>query len=252
MKTRYAVPFAMTFLATFSLGSFAGSSTSNETLSIGAIVYSEPSVYTGGKRNEDLLPYVEWESENWFFRNYSLGSYLATGDDWYLTAGIGYDAFGDYQRGDSSKLKDMKKLDPVYSAAVSAGVYGSFGHLDLSYLQDISDNHGGGVAVLRYSLPFEAQNWTIEPHISMTYAGPQAARYYLGVEAADAKAGRPEYRPDRALRYRSGINISRLFGGSHRVLFDLSHNRYSGEVKDSPIVDRDSTWGLSAGYVYEF
>lgn len=243
---------SLTVLTAHSTGCLADASEDDGELSVGIIGYSEPSIYTGGERSDNLLPYLAWESGNWFFRDYTLGSYLAGGDSWYLSAALGYDVFGDVNRGDSPQLKDMKELDPVYSAGVSAGLFGSLGYLSLSYWQDISDNHRGGATVLSYSLPVEAHRWTIEPHLSVTYAGSQAARYYLGVEADEARAGRPEYRPDQAYHYRAGINISRLFGRSHRVLFDLSHRRFSDEIEDSPIVDRNTTWAVSAGYVYEF
>ncbi|WKD29960.1 MipA/OmpV family protein [Halomonas sp. KG2] len=252
MKIRSLIPLATAILATYSPWSFSQEQESADTFAIGLIAYTEPSLYVGGKDNADLLPYIEWESDNWFFRDYSLGSYLAGGDNWALSAAISYDAFGDVERGNSPELKDMKKLDDIYTAAVSVDWFGSLGYLTLGYRQDISGNHNGGSAVIGYGYPLEFQQWRIEPHVSLTYAGSQVARYYVGVDADDVKVGRPAYRPEGAYQYQAGISLSRSFGESHRLLIDFSQRRFSDEVHDSPIVDNDHLWSISAGYLYAF
>lgn len=252
MKIFSLIPLAMTILATYSPWSFSQDQENADTFSIGLIAYTEPSLYVGGKGNAGLLPYIEWESDNWFFRDYSLGSYLAGGDNWALSAAISYDAFGDVERGNSRELKDMKKLDDIYTAVVSVDWFGSLGYLTLGYRQDITGNHNGGSAVIGYGYPLEFQRWRIEPYVSLTYAGSQVTRYYVGVGADDAKVGRPAYRPGGAFQYQTGVSLSRLFGESHQLLVNVSHRGFSNEVHDSPIIDKDHLWSISAGYLYAF
>jgi len=252
VKVMPLITLTTAILAAHSPWCWGQASDNDSELAIGLIAYAEPSIYQGGSHNEGLLTYVEWEWQNWFFRDYSLGSYLAGGDNWYLSAAISFDAFGDVKRGGSGVLEDMKKLDDIYTAEVSTGWFGSLGYLALSYWQDISDNHGGGAAVVSYGYPLELWKWRIDPHVSLTYAGSQVARYYVGVDADEAKAGRPEYRPGRSFQYQAGVSLSRFFGESNQVLIGLNHRRLSSAVYKSPIVDRRHTWSVSAGYVYVF
>jgi len=252
VRTMPLVPMATAILVTYSSCSLGQSSENDYELAIGLVAYTEPSIYAGGGDNEGLLTYVEWEWQNWFFRDYSLGSYLAGGENWYLSAAISFDAFGDVDRGGSPELKDMKELGDIYTAGLGVGWLGSVGYLELNYRQDISDNHKGGSAVLRYGYPLNVRQWSVDPQISLTCVSSQVARYYVGVKATEAKAGRPAYRPGRACQYQAGVHLSRLYGNAHRVVLGVAHRGFSSDIDDSPIVDRNPVWSVSAGYLYEF
>ncbi|OOF22609.1 hypothetical protein BZJ19_14345 [Salinivibrio proteolyticus] len=221
-------------------------------LTVGLVGYTEPSIYLGGENDQDIELVVEAQWEGIFYRNDTLGVYLAESDSWYVSAGVGDDVFGDHARGDSKTLKDMKSLDKVYTANLTTGWITSVGYFELGYHHDISDNHNSGAVVGRYGAPMEQGPWVLDPQVSLTCVGRAVSRYYVGVSAQDAKAGRPTYQPDQTCMLQSDLNLYYRFGRAHHLLLGVSYRHYGDEVSDSPIVDRDDLWSFNTGYLYTF
>lgn len=252
MKALSALIIATSLITTHATLAWGQSPDDDHHLTLGVFAFTEPSIYVGGKDTTSVIPYFDWEWHNWFFRDFSFGTYLAATDNWYLSSAIALDAFGDVSRGDSKSLKDMEKLKDIYTFVVSTGLYGELGELSLSYSQDVSGNHNGGYAQLNYQYTYRLRKWSINPHVSLTYANAPTIRYFMGVDADEVNASRPLYQPNGAYTYETGVAISRLFGRSHRFLVNLNHRYYSNEVHNSPIINREHIWSVGAGYLYEF
>lgn len=224
----------------------------DHSLAMGVAAFQQDAMYVDGSTNQNSTVMVEWEWENWFISNFSVGSYLAASDNWYLAAAIEADSFLDVDRGESRQLADMRKLDNAYTLSLIMGYEGKAGSLRFSLNHDISNTHDGNKVSARYSYPFEINDWVLEPSLSIEYVSSAVVDYWVGVSKKEAKVGRAEYGPGSGLQYSMGLSLSRNFMHKHLIFLDVTHKEFSKQVTDSPIIDNDKALFMSAGYLYVF
>ena len=76
--------------------------------------------------------------------------------------------------------------------------------------------------------------------------------YYYGVRAAEARPGRPAYRPSNT--WNLDINVTALIslGPKWSLVSVLNREGFGSSIKNSPIVERSSAWGLVTALSYNF
>jgi outer membrane protein len=221
-------------------------------LAIGVAAFQQDAMYSGGSANQNSALMVEWEWNNWFISNFSVGSYLAASDNWYLAAAVEGDSFLDVDRGDSKLLADMQELDNAYMFSLITGYEGELGSFRFSLNQDISNTHDGKKVKARYSHPFLISGWSLEPSLSIEYVSSSVVDYWVGVSTKEARVGREQYKPGSSFHYSMGLSLSRIFMHKHLIFLDVTQQAFSKQVADSPVINNDKAVFLSAGYLYVF
>lgn len=222
-------------------------------ISLGIAVFHENSPYLGADGRTQELPFLSIEWGPLFFEGDSLGMFLYGGENWKIAVSVGFDMFGDTNRGNSLELKDMAELDDVYNASIMTFYEAGWGALDLQLSTDISNKHDGTTASLSYSYPLSYKSWELSPYLSAQWVSSEVTEYYVGVSEVDAKKGRPAYASTSGTNFGLGINGVYSINDKHSLFADLKGTLYSDELKDSPIIDTDdAVLSVIVGYLYHF
>ena len=220
-------------------------------LAAGAGVWVEQSPYVGGDRRVEVLPLLFVQMGRFYLRGPTLGVYLYGGDALSVSAGVSLD-FADTRRGDSPQLADMAELDDVLLGEIEVSYEADWGELDLELAADISGTHDGYVAGLSYGYPLQIGRWEIEPEAGVEWRSAKVNRHYYGVGAAEVLPSRPLYEPDAGVVYELGVTLTYPFAERHALSLVAGAERFSSEVSDSPIVERDSVASVGVSYLFRF
>lgn len=140
----------------------------------------------------------------------------------------------------------------AYEAGLEAILDGEWGQLQLSVLQDVSDQHAGQRVDVTYSQTKIHKRWLISPSVGIAWKSSSLTDYYFGVEPDESNRIVPEY---------TAGSTHNLFG---RILFSYAINkdlfwgtaveyeRLGDKIADSPIVVNDSVLTAYTGIKYRF
>lgn len=182
------------------------------------------------------IPGVSWSFSKQPKREIYLGAAL---DEW------------DHKRGDSAQLKDMHALKQAANVRLGATWKQPKGVTNLEIGQDVRA-HKGQQAKVRFTYnpePYEAQ---LRPYVEGQWLSSKMADYYVGVNADEAKAGRPSYEAGNAFALKAGLKYERPLTQRITLNAGLDGTTYSKEITDSPIIARDVVWGTYAGATYRW
>ncbi len=182
------------------------------------------------------IPGLSWSFSKQPKREIFLGAAL---DEW------------DYKRGDSAQLKDMHDLKQAVNVRLGATWKQAKGVTNLEIGQDIRA-HKGQQAKLRFTYnpePYQAQ---LRPYVEGQWLSSKMADYYVGVNADEAKAGRPAYESGNAFALKTGLKYERPLTQRISLNAGVDATAYSAAITDSPIIARDVVWGTYAGATYRW
>ena len=135
----------------------------------------------------------------------------------------------------------------VLQAELPAGV-----DLELGYRHDILDRIGGGEASLNISRKLQSGIFRVTPQLGLNYLSAELSNYDFGVPASAATATRPVYQLDSTFSIEAGIGLLVEIKRGWLLLVNISVEKLSDEVADSPIVDQDSVFKGFAAINYTF
>jgi len=124
--------------------------------------------------------------------------------------------------------------------------------LEMSVLTDVLDRHNGQEVSMSLSRNFRGKRWSVTPGIGAVWRTSNYNQYYFGVGESEATPERPAYKADGDLDallrvfYRLEISESWSLLASGRMEF------LGGEIRNSPIVDKDYVLGSFMGINYAF
>lgn len=226
---------------------------SSYNLVLGLAFLSVPSIYLNHKRNEQIIPIIEWSWKNWFIRDFRFGSYVAANDQWYLSSSLGIESIASVNREKNNfTSSNLKNRDEVYNAALTWGWIDPWGIIRMSLERDISQGHNSQSVSLAYSCELSITAWSIEPYAKLKYLPNKVVNYYYGIEQSEVKSGYPAYQARHAYTAHIGINVTYAMNQSHALIFSTGYQEISSEIKNSPIVERDGVASITAGYIYAF
>jgi outer membrane scaffolding protein for murein synthesis (MipA/OmpV family) len=182
------------------------------------------------------IPGLSWSFSKQPKREIFLGTAL---DEW------------DYKRGDSTQLKDMHDLKQAVNLRLGATWKQAKGVTNLEIGQDIRA-HKGQQAKVRFTYnpaPYDAK---LRPYVEGQWLSSKMADYYVGVNADEAKVGRPAYEAGNAFAFKAGLKYERPLTQRITLNAGLDGTTYSKEITDSPIIARDVVWGTYAGATYRW
>lgn len=164
--------------------------------------------------------------------------------------GVGLDEW-DHERGDSAQLKDMHELD----RAINLRVGGAWKVLNGVTLFDIAQDmtaHKGTQLKARYTFNPEPYQAIFRPYGEVQWLSDKVTDYYVGVNADEAKAGRPAYQADAAFAFKAGVGVEQPLSPKLTLVGDVAVTAYDAEISDSPIIERSSVWSGALGLRYRW
>lgn len=224
-------------------------------IGLGVSTTQEP--YIDIDRDTDILPLLHFENRYIRFRGTTLEFKLPS-----LTLGetnsisfrlIGrWDGSG-YEASDADILSGMEEREGGIWAG--AGVIWQTRPVNVSayWTHDVSGNSKGQQLTLGINRTWGlSERFTLTPRIGVTWSSSDYIDYYYGVQASEARQGRPEYNASSGVSAELGLQGTYRVTENHAIMFDAQIRSLSSEEKDSPLVDESTEARFSLGYMYEF
>lgn len=240
---KYALCAALAFLATVQTPANAAEP---RQWNIGLAATVDQSPFVGGDTQIGVKPVII--KENGFDITGPAWSFSATpAREFYIGAGL--DEW-DAERGDSAALQDMAKLDRAINLRVGSVWKLTTGTISADLAQDVAA-HEGVQAKLRYThhpdMPLN-----LRPYAELQWLSADLTDYYVGVDAAEAKADRPAYQADDSLALKVGVKMEKPLSRRLTLVGSVSANSYDSAIADSPIIESNTVWGGYAGAAYRW
>jgi len=218
--------------------------------SLGASYRVQTSPYKDEETLDDFLPLIMYSGEKFYLAGTSLGIHLVDNESWQINAFTAY-RFGGFNEENSDFLDGMERDDSV-DLGISFTRNTNWGEFSLTPAADISDNHRGWEAELRWQRDYQRGRWRWQPWIGITYQNSQLSQYYYGVEQDEVELNRPAYQTGSSVSGGIGVNIDYRLNSDIYLSLSLEHERLDDNLADSPIVDEQNLSKMTFGIRHPF
>lgn len=248
-----AAASALSFQAIASDAIGPGDSDSKWILGASLGVYNNP--YSGEDNTAEIAPNIRYNGERFFIKGGTLNLHLAETHGFSGGLKLALDAGflserSDYE--DNEKLAGLKERE----GSVLGGIYmnhdTSLGRLNFSALTDLSDEHDGQIAKLKYTFDLTAGKWNINPLLGVEWMSDEFVNHYTGVSANEATATRTIYSGEETINVFAGIRARYEITDKWDVNVASGVVKLGSEITDSPIVEDDVVYQASLGFNYNF
>ncbi|WP_213993676.1 MipA/OmpV family protein [Sodalis sp. dw_96] len=224
------------------------------TWSLGASALYSTSPYKGGDEKVLPFPVINYDGESVYLQGLSAGYYLWKDQQNQLSLTAAYSPFGFKPSDDDYGY--MKQLDRRRSTVMAGLRYrfsASWGIIRTEYLGDILNESNGFTADLAYLYPFTFDRLTLLPGIGAAWASGNQNDYYFGVSQSESRrSGLNQYQADDGWSpYLEMTAVYALTDSWHASVM-ARYTRLNSEVKDSPMVNANSTTTVGVGLTYRF
>ena len=160
---------------------------------------------------------------------------------------------GAYEEEDSAYLEGMGDRKDSLFAGLALQSKGPAGvQISAGYEHDALDRVGGGTGRLALRRGWQFGKFSISPSAGLNWLSAELAGHEFGVEADEARAGRPEYRPGDAVNFEAGLAVSAEVHREWRALVSASSEFLARELRDSPLVDESQVLHFFGVVSYTF
>jgi outer membrane protein len=190
--------------------------------------------------------------DRWFFQG------IRGGYEWLRAGPFTANAFAQPQfRGleaaDSPFLDGMEDRSLSMDGGVELIYRGRYGGFRLAALSDVlGRNDGQEVSLLAVTGAPLGEGRLVLVGFGPRWVSANRVDYYYGVRPGEATARRPVYEPAATVNW--DLNVTGLIdlGSRWTALLLLNREAFGSEIRESPIVERDATWGLIAALSFRF
>lgn len=224
--------------------------------SAGIGVIDSPSPYIGMDRQTNVIPVLGYEGENFYLRGPAAGYYLARDQKWSVSIGLQLAPSRlDTDESDDARIKRLDDRDFSVLGGLRARYGADWGALEAIVATDVSGKHHGQYAEVAYKYPISLLGKTLRltPGLGINHYSADYADYYFGVSAAESvRSGFAQYQPGSTQN--SFVELGALWqiNANWQLVGSLRQIWLGSELKDSPIVEDDTTSSAYAGVVYRF
>jgi outer membrane protein len=224
----------------------------NFSLALGAGVIVSPRPYVGAGSRIFPIPSIELEYKGWFFRGIR-GGYGFIRTERFTASLYAQARFSGLESDSSPFLQGMEDRKKSMDAGIELSYRGRPVGFRINYLGDVLGRNKGqeatflvtsGVPLGRRGIVLAGigPRWLSENHVG----------YYYGVRAIEAAPSRPAY--SGKATYNLDINLTAIINlSSHwRLLAIVNREGFGAGIKDSPIVDRNSSYAFITSMDYKF
>lgn len=122
--------------------------------------------------------------------------------------------------------------------------------LDLAAETDLLDTHAGQRSTARVARSWQLGAMSITPSAGVEWLAPAISAHRYGVTEAEAGDRRPAYRPGAALNWNLGLGARYMLGDATALIANGTLTVLDPDIKDSPIVIRNSLFSLFLALTY--
>lgn len=208
----------------------------------------------GEKINYRAFPYIAYRGERFFIEGLELGYHLIRPErdsDLSLSLDI---------IGAARPIAGSSRNKITADAGLRLGIAGSFGAIQLSGLQDVTDTHNGTELSATYSYSFEGDSWSLTPSVGVTWQSEKLANHMWGVTQAQqdklvekGKPALPVYQvTESAVNYSAGLMWTYRFADSWSVIAFGNATWLDKAIRANPGINEkfDATIGLGLAYSF--
>mgnify|MGYP000046815913 CR=1 FL=1 len=159
---------------------------------------------------------------------------------------------------DKHIIKDNEALTGVEqrNATEDLGMYlihnSRYGQLRLRALEEISGEHDGRSADATYIFHLTANDWRINPYVSVAYESKDLVSHFYGVSAEEATTNRLVYDGKDSVNLSMGINARYDITQNWEVGLGASVLKLGEGISDSSLIDKDLLYTASISANYNF
>lgn len=157
-----------------------------------------------------------------------------------------------YEASDSPFLQGMSDRDSSFWVGGAATWRTGIANLSAEVLGDAMGNSKGTRAKLQIDRRFASGSFGFTPRLAADWVDKKYVDYYYGVTPGEARAGRPEYQGESTVNTEIGMRIDWRVAPKHAVFLDMGATRMGSAIKNSPLVEKDTQYGVGLGYFYRF
>jgi len=220
----------------------------NAAMSVGATATDSDSGYIGDHSEFIAYPWLAYQKGRFFLYGLSAGYGIATGDHYAFSVLT----VPEIWRRSSSQLGGMHDLQFSMDGGANLAVWGPVGSVSFGIFHDLLGRSAGGKVRFAYSAKIPLGGGLISPSIGFVREDSNFANYYYGVNAAEARPGRPAYRPGPAMNPTAQLKYEIPFADRWRLSVALDYMRFGRAIRLSPLVDESRTRSLSISLLYAF
>jgi outer membrane scaffolding protein for murein synthesis (MipA/OmpV family) len=204
-----------------------------------AIIYPLLKSFSHATNTEEVL----------YLRDSHLGLRKFTENGWsygvigsFQTLGYGYDS--------SDSLAGMERRTWTIQGGGSVGKRFGPVNIDLFASTDLLGVYKGQQYELKFSYSFVTPKLQIVPQLEFVHQSEDLVDYYYGVTDAEIAPGRPAYAPGAATTPRLSVDVNWRIHPTWYVYAGTSVDFLPDEITNSPIVDKETSWGAHIGIGY--
>lgn len=218
-------------------------------LGVGGAMVRQP--YKGMETEFYVIPIIDYQKGNFSFHG-NRAAYLLYRDCKWKFSLIGEMRQGVYEDSDDEYLKGMQDRDMTLDGGFAIGTdLGGIG-FTASWLTDLFSKHQGQEVRLVLDKRFTCDRLTLTPSAGLSFYDNNFADYYYGVRTREARPNRPAFDVDSAYSLFAGVWADYRLDCNWSIFSGFTYTWYSGEITDSPVVERDYMTSVIAGLKYQF
>ena len=220
------------------------------------IAYSiSESPYVGGENSGFAYPYLTSFRHNAFTNDWLILTGGDVGVRWVNDAGwvLGAVTRVRTEGTGTSLLDELADIDVRkwrFEAAPLIGWRGWPVHFELKWYNEIFSNFGGPTTEFRTSLPREHPWGWFVPSVTLVNNSADYNQYYFGVSESEAGPNLQPYEPGSSTNVRAGVSTGYAINNRWLLSVTLNHEWLGSEIKNSPIVDKNTVWSGNVGIAY--
>lgn len=235
------------------MGLIASSAFANS-ISIGGSVSKQSGLYKGSE-DTVYMPYINARVGNLYFVGTELGYKFFDSDV------LGLTVYSNLQDGHSIKGSDMnygyktinkRRRQVTAGLKLNAPLYVLGEDIDLTTSIEGGERGTHGALKLSKTLKL-TDNFVLVPNINSKYFSKDYTRYYFGIEKDElGGAIQNTYSPNNAFTVGAGLYAEYYFNRAFSVFGYANIDKYSSEVRNSPIVKNEAVTNVGFGARYSF
>ena len=219
---------------------------------LGFVTRVETSPYREGGNRYDVLPLYLYEGERFFLHANRGGMKLLKDDAQRVDLFVEQRLEGFPADRLPASLAGMATRDSGIDLGLSWRYRQSWGTVQAELLHDVGGFSKGSEFRLGYTYDWRSGPWMLRPSLSLALRDARLNNYYYGVQASEARPGRPAYAPGAGLNTSVGLYGSYDLSQRWRLLAGVSATVLDRKIKDSPIVQKRVLPGVYVGAAYDF
>lgn len=218
---------------------------------LGIAAVPEVKPYRGVESKTEVWPLLTFE--NRWLRLMGPGLELKLGStgpvSYGLTAGYARDG---YKASEAPALQGMATRHASAWLGARLGLRTEWGQFSADWSADASDHSRGQKLKLGAEHRFAFGPVGLTPRVTATWLDRKVVRYYYGVDAAEARAGRAAYSPGGTVNTEAGLRLDFRLAPDQAAFVDLGATALGGAIRNSPLVDRRALPEVRIGYLFRF